>query len=755
VTFLGGIIGGGRRWIDAGRSSIVLALGLALVVPSINVARFDGLPLDSAPEAIALAALVPFLVSASMREALVCGLRRWKRWAPRTLVATGVAVIFTKLGLLAAGSDRGFVGCYSSPWVPAPQRCDRSYENWLRRDDGATRVDAHIDFGPSDESVGELVPDTANVHHTGVAASDWNLSFANDSRFNRTDPVGNARHERLPLKIAWRGTVSVPHDGAVRVQYVGAGVVTIGPTEVQLPRSVRRRTVVARAPPGNEPLEATFFFADPAPVAAKAARLPYGELRLLGGGGQPMAAAPPSGAERVAAGAVDVALVASFLVLVTVLVAALGRSAWLLGGLAMLAGLSTTLSSSAGESAFMALAAVLAVIVVWRPPRRPILWAYAGLLILNGVRLLSDVSDLHAVLYRSPGTDWLTYESFARDLVLGRSLEAGEAVFYYQPGWRYVLGVLHLLLGDGEVLVTIGLMLALSLSFAALISWHRGRGPSARAMAVMAIAGGLLLAVLNSGTVLSLVLQGTSEVPTWALLPLAVAAPQLRIRRPGPWIGSAAAAALTWVVRPNQALGAGVILGAIGMGLGPARRRTLAAAAGVAVTIAALPALHNVAYGDRLILSSTSGGGVNREISFSELPHVFSDGAVRNRLETHVRDILYAPPTEEVKIRASGTPAHFRHLRPLLRALLVLWLAVLIRALLTLRRRSLSVSGWLLLLLPVAYLAPHLIYNVDVYYPRHILIGYLAMGVSAIGAFAEIGTAERTGAPNRELQAVS
>jgi hypothetical protein len=595
-----------------------------------------------------------------------------------------------------------------------------------------------------------LLPNTSNVRHSGLAASNWNLSFSNDFRFNRLDPVGNARHERLPLKVGWRGTAAVPKDGMVRVQYVGAGRLRIGPTEVKLARSAKRRTVVARSPPGNQSLEATFFFADPAPVAAKAADLPYGELRLVGGDGRPIAAAAPSAAERIAAGAIDVALAGAFLVLVMVLAAALGRSAWLLGALVMVAALSTwALSFDAEDSAFIALAALLAAIVVWRPPRRPILWLYAALLILNAVRLLGEVPDLHAVLYRSSGTDWLTYESFARDLVLGRSPKAGEAVFYYQPGWRYVLGLLHLLLGDGNMLVALWSMLGLSLGFAALISWHRTPGLSGRALAVMALAGMLLLGVLNSGTVLSLVLQGTSEVPTWALLPLAVAAPQLRPRRAGPWIGSAVAASLSWVVRPNQVLGAGVILGTIGVRLGLARRRTLAVAAAAALTIAVLPAIHNVAYGNRLVLSTTSGGGVNREISFTELPHVFSDDDVGNRLKTHVRDILYAPPTEEVKTRASGTPAHFRHLRLPLRGLLALWLAVLVKALLALRRRSLSLTGWLLLLLPVAYLAPHLIYNVDVYYPRHILIGYLAMGVSAIGAIAEMGAAERTVEPTR------
>jgi hypothetical protein len=749
ISFLRKIIGRGRGWVDTGRGSLVVALGLALAVPSINVVRFDGLPLDSPLEAIALAALVPFVFSSSMRAALAGALRRGEPWGQRLLFATGVAVISAKLVLIVAGSDRGFVGCYSSPWVPAPQRCERSYGNWLRRHDGATRVDAHIDFGASDDRASEFVPNTSNVHHSGAAASNWDISYSNDLRFNRDDPVGEARHERLPLLVDWRGTAAVPKDGTVRVQYVGAGVLRIGPTEIKLTRSTKRRTVVARGPPGNQPLEATFFFADPAPLAAKSAELPYGELRLLGGDGRPIAAASPSVLKRLTAGTIDLALAFALLGLVAVLVGALGRSAWLVAAFGIVAGLfAWALPSNVAsqETAFMALAAVLAASLIWWPPRRPVLWAYTTLLILNAVRLLGEVPDLHAVLYRSSGTDWLGFESFARDVVLDRSLKAGEAVYFAQPGWRYVVGLLHLLLGDGNVLVTIWSMLGLSLSFAALISWHRRCSNSARALAVMAVAGGLLLAVLNSGTVLSLVLQGTSEVPTWALLPLAVAAPQLRPRRAGPWIGSAAAAALSWVMRANQALGAAVILGTIGVRLERARRGTLAVAVTVALAIVVLPALHNVAYGHRLVLSTTSGG-LNREIGFSELPHVFSDDDVGDRIETHVRDILYTPPTEEVKTRASGSISEFRHLRLPLRGLLALWLAVFVKALWALRRRSLSPTGWLLLLLPVAYLAPHVIYDVDVYYPRHILIGYLAMGVSAIGAMAEMGETERTAEP--------
>ena len=95
----------------------------------------------------------------------------------------------------------------------------------------------------------------------------------------------------------------------------------------------------------------------------------------------------------------------------------------------------------------------------------------------RGSRDPQSVPDLHAVLYRASGTDFLTYESFARSIVLDHSLNGGEAVFFYQPGSRYVLGFMHLLFGDGDVLITWWSMVALSLPFLALLAWNRRQGP--------------------------------------------------------------------------------------------------------------------------------------------------------------------------------------------------------------------------------------------------------------------------------------
>lgn len=710
-----------RGWVDAGRSSLVLVLAVALLVPSVNVVAFDGLPLDSLWEVGALAVLLPFVFSVSLREALASALKRRARWAPQALFIATTTAIVIKLLLLGAGSDRGFVGCYDSTWKPPPQRCEESYSNLFRRHDGATRVDEEIDFGPSDQQASRLVPAFSSLVYTaGMGSTDWDLSFSNDLRFDEgPGGTGLSLHKLMPFEATWNGTASIPGDGIVRIQYVGRGRVRIGKASVLLPPSDISRTISTHVPSGNQSLEASFGFPEGSPFA---------EFRILNQGGDPIVAAAPSAAEHLGALLVWLVLAVAFAGMAAVALSALGRDLLALGLVALAALLIAAYSSPEQHLGFQYLLAALAPIVVLRPPRRPILWAFAALLVIEGAAVLNGVSDLHSILYHESGSDFLTYESFARNIVLGHSLDGGESVFYYQPGSRYLLGLMHVLFGDGNVLIAWWSMIGLSLPFVALVGWQRRRVGSSLGRVFVAAAGFLLLAVVNSPTVASLVALNASEAPTWALLPLAVAAPQLRPSRARGWIGSGAAAGLIYVVRNNQAIAVATILGAIAAGLWKRRRGVLLATAAAAVAIAVLPAIHNLAYGQRFVLSTTSSG-LSQELQIADLGRVFSAGAIGDQVRGHISSVLYDPPTPGLTHNS---------LAWLLWGMLALWLAAIVMSLWQLVRRESSLRAWLLLFLPIAYLAPHLIFQVEVYFPRHIVAGYLAMGVVALGAFAEM-----------------
>jgi O-Antigen ligase len=711
------------RWIDGGRSSIVVALAVALLVPSINVVGLDGLPLDSPWELAAFALLAPFVLSAALREALANLLGRRASWGPRAVFVAVVMVVVAKLLLLGFGSDRGFVGCYASTWKPPESRCEASYSNLFERHDGATRVDETIDFGSSSQQASELVQtyDTF-VYTAGAARTDWNLSFSNDLRFNEGVEATNL-HELIPFTASWEGTAAIPDDGMVEVTYIGSGAVEVGGSRISLPMSRGSRTVRASVPAGDQPLHAELRFPDGASFA---------EFRILSQSGAAIAAAEPAALVRVVAGLVWLVLAAILAALALVALSALGRDLWLLATVVIATVAVAVLAGTDDRLGFQYLTALLAPVIVWLTPRRPILWGYAALLVIAVASMVNTGAGIDSVLYRAVGTDFLTYESFARDIVLGHSLSGGEEVFYYQPGSRYVLGLLHLLFGDGDVLVTWWSMVGLSLPFVALIAWQRQRVSSLAALAGISAAGFLLLAVLNSPTILSLVAMSASEVPSWALLALAVAAPQIQPRHRGGWIGSGVAAALIWVVRNNQAIAALTILAAIAAGLWRRRKHTLVLTLAAAVAVALLPALHNLEYGQQLVLGTTSNAP-NQELSLSDLGQVFSDSLVGSELRGHISAIFYDPPTPGLARASLGW---------LLWGLLALWVAAVAMALSRVRRRDFSLRGWLLLFVPVAYLGLHVIYQVEVYYPRHILAGYLAMGLGAIGAFAELSTTQ-------------
>src|SRR5919202_1093085 len=146
------------------------------------------------------------------------------------------------------------------------------------------------------------------------------------------------------------------------------------------------------------------------------------------------------------------------------------------------------------QSSFTLLYAGLVVwLAIWRPPH-----ALAfGSLALGALAIAQAALTFHGtgtVLYRGGGQDWLTYESQAQHIFATGSLQGGEDVFYWQPGFRYVLVTIRTLLGDGDLLVS---ALAQTLCNVAVLGLglSLGRTTPARSLRWIPMALGLVLAV--------------------------------------------------------------------------------------------------------------------------------------------------------------------------------------------------------------------------------------------------------------------
>lgn len=145
-----------------------------------------------------------------------------------------------------------------------------------------------------------------------------------------------------------------------------------------------------------------------------------------------------------------------------------------------------------------------------------------GAFLLIGVPWLAFIAALSAqqvgrfTLY-SDGDDWLTYQVASHRIYFqGYWLEGGNAVFDFQPFYRWMTGALHLVFGDSSV----GELYwdASCLLMGALLAFHLARAFSG--FRVGLLAAGAVLATMTIGTPWYFLGRGLSEIAAagWAFL---------------------------------------------------------------------------------------------------------------------------------------------------------------------------------------------------------------------------------------------
>ncbi|MGH7319331.1 MAG: hypothetical protein ACRELA_06855 [Candidatus Rokuibacteriota bacterium] len=705
--------------------AVLLLLWVLVLLPSANVHRFAGLPLSTLAEYLVLAALLPLVVSPALRRLYGRLLGRGAAW-PRvglfyaSLVAAGVKVL-----LLVSGTHEGFLGCYRSPIAPpVTGHCEKSYENpWLRF--GATRLDRSLDFGEG----------------------DWNLSFFNSLRFNFLPKVGGLSRDRLPIAVTWLGTHDAREMRAAEITYVGQGTVDLGLGPVRLmPHYASPATVVTRVPAGHHRIVIDYRFDDGFRFGQAQRAGPYATFRVRlapdgrsGAPTTPFTPAPPSGASRALGALVD-AVVIVCLLSVVCLYGTIVRPEWLtlllvtlVGGGAYAWPESRWLS---GRGLILALVCLLLVNVLARHRGRRLLVSYALVCYLSLLRLRLDVPDWRIVGYRGAGQDWLTYQSFARSILDTWSLEAGEPVFYMQPLYRYIAFTEHLLLGDGDGLIAAFALLALNMSVLVMyVMLFRQRRLRGLPLGLALTPGLLILLLINSATMVRFLEVGASEYPTWIALPLFLPM-QLVARMPRQRLLGTALVGLSLVSRTNQAPALAAVFLIFWLSTFRRRPGSVMAASLLLVTIAMIPVLHNVYYGRRVApLPASVGIPKNLVLHPSRLLQLGRDPGVAGFALSQIRGTVYLASF----ITRSGREA--RQLALAFHGLQLLWGLTALGVML--ERRRFSTTAKLLVILPILYLGVHIFYQVDVYYPRHIVIGHFAMGVVAAYLLSPAARAER------------
>jgi len=718
---------------------------LALLMPS-RLPPFDGVPLDSWHEAGLLVLLVPFLFSRELRTDV--SMRLGARGAELAAGVLGV-VLVTKLVLLAAAPNAGFESCYRSTLVAPPSgECEASYSDPLRLS-GATRVDEELEFGlrDADPAVAALASRPL-IRDGALTQSNWNLSFFNSGRFSdiHTDPEGVDR-DRLPFRLHTTAEVDVPDSGVLRVTYTGEGKLEVGERSFPLTSSYDQpKTETVRVNPGSQPLELRYEFnrvrryGDPDQPATN-----YAALVVNTADGEPLrAVAPAPGWQLLAALAggilgaagIGLALLALWLV----------RGYWWLAlavvPLALLArGIDSPhqlgpLGTYTGTTAY---ATVLAGVLAWlllRPGPHPMLFAWGALAVISTVRTRDEFPFMDVVLYPNGGDDPLTYQGQAYDILATGSLRGAEDVFLFQPGFRYVLFAGRVLLGPHDPwFATLAWMILLAAVFFLVFRFGFADDRSRAGKLAALVIGSLLLLLVSNDQILGQVRVGLSEWVSWAAVMFA-AGLLLVARRPAVWLAGAGLLGLAFTIRQNQLGLILVILAAFLLRVPAGHRRTALACSAAFLAVGLLPLGHNLVYGGKLqLISSGAQGGpgyaptVGAEVH--ELMNVFSDEELRRRVHDHINRTLYLKPqvvdAARPDLRGIDTGTWVNGLE-------LAWLAALVFAIA--RRRRLHLSALVLLAAPLAALVIYVYYDPFVYYPRHVVGGYLAFGLAALYAFS-------------------
>lgn len=690
--------GGGRVLRRVG--FVAVALLVVLLTPAGNVPILAGIPLINAASIVGLLLVVPFVISRKVRSVVVAHLGGV---TPRRTVIVGVLLaiaMVAKLALLVSGAHSGWEACYHP--VDAPQlasRCERSFDNPLFLQH-ATRFEQQLNYGAA----------RADQVNGALPQSNWNLSFFNSLRFNRLQPADYRDH--LPFSAVWKTSSARRNGEIIYVSYVGEGAIQIGSWRAVLrPSYDRPATLSLRGAPRSGPATVSFAFRPPRSLTGTTSQ-PYASLRL-----HHLTPIGPTAPEKALAWLVDLPL----LILLIALIYAYGRLAtrevWAMLACTVLA-LLLTAHTAVSVQVMAGLVVVLAALAV-RPSWRMLLFAAWAVVMICAVRAHHLFPSWDTVTYRSAGNDPLTYESFARSVLDTGSLRGGESVFYYQPGFRYILFGLRTLFGDSDALLSVairsilslGTLVALTVACASLV-----RRPVGRLCCFVLGVG--VLAILNADGHISTYLDsGISEWPLWAGLPVGTALLILAPNRR--WLLAGTVILGICVTTRAETVPGVSVLVVTGLAIWFVRdRRWALLCAATYLAILALPFAHNLLYGGRAVPFTTSSP-INVTFPVSDFPRAVTDPVVRSHLGHQLQGVAFA-----------GSASYSSGLEILLRVVQVVWLLTFLTLLVYWRRSSWAAKT--LAGLPLIFLAPFLVYDVRDYYPRHIISGHIMMAVSVM-----------------------
>lgn len=680
-----------------------ILLLVLLLFPSINSQQFNGLPLSHWAEFFVLILILPFLFSKELRHKVESLFRKPVLFL-KIFYGLLVFIFLFKVVLLVAGEQEGFRGCYSSPaeWAVMDSGtdlnggCEKSYEDLFQLS-GATRIDRTIAFTPD----------------------SWNLVFLNSLRYDFPDQeMGTIPRSRIPINVNWRGKISLEKATSIIIQYVGEGNLKIGDLGYSLPPSYRQINYFpVDLPAGSRDLVLDYSFDDHSRTGQDEESWgPKAQISIVLEDNIPgglLHAQSPGFAQGIIAIVCDLVFVLLLFPLLVIVVREIVVSKWVFLFVVFFLCICYALPFS---DRVRELCMIMGLIGFWlwhclRVPFRPIT-IYLVLSLFSMAIILIFLPNAARVMLRNAWDDPLKHESEAYSILSSGSLKGGEEVFYAQPMYRYIKFTEHAVFGDGETfpyIAQLGVFLGGAFYLAGSVL---KRGVFRWRKILLGVLGSLILFL--GGYYVSIVIRaGLSEYLTWSLFLWVL---------PSIGFGGSALACLagmialafSFTIRTNQLFAVLYMMLPGFCSLWKKNVKLFFLGLLIVVGIMLLPLAHNWYYGHALVFTTTS---LSTAQNLPLPPSVWiaflqGDSAAAASVLAHVRLLfLFTDVPLSTWLVLLPMAAGF-----------IIWAIVIGYS--VIRKR---ISDCLFLSIPMIYLAPHLFFDVKIYYPRLFFIGYLAM----------------------------
>lgn len=637
--------------------------------------------------------------------------------------------IMILLKILFLNSNLEFRGCYKiiSPInleYASTYDCERSWENLFT--DNFTRNDSNITFGFNQESK------KVNKH---INDGNWNLSALNSGVYayyqdDQPNPY------KLNLEISWIATLL--NKQSIQVGYLGEGKIKVNNEVVDLPESYSKLTFKT-IELNNEVNNIQLIFK----WDKSRAKENYAAVSLTNLNGELIQNYNPL-AHVVLEVVINIFSIGGIIFLLIIVTTHFIRRLSKpnirinIPNLFLL-----TLASGTNlvyynlESNFIWLSVYLVFVFlllfsVSKFYKNRLFFGLTNLYLLWVTLILNSKfghENFTKVIYRSRSDDFLTYESFARNILTSGSLQGGEDVFVYSPLIRYLLLVVHFFIGDADNLIFVIYLFFLFFAVNLLFKNLNLRLSSITTQDFILILTLLFFVIfLSSSPIFFGGFTLLSESPTWIILIFIFAILCKEKYSTINYIFIFFLSGILIMFRANQIVGVFIILILslkLFLDLSPnlLRKQYL-----YKICFLLSPAFlssflitffHNVYYGQRIQFLQTSLPlPVNFPLQVSDIFSIGSDPSIRNAFIEQAKGLLAFSPdllTNDY-FDIFIVSVRFAQVGFLLLCFYLLW-----------NFSQNKLSFFIALCIPIGFLLPHLFIQIFVYHPRHIVIGYLSI----------------------------